>query len=581
MVLILVLAPADAFGQRATSRPRASAPAAASQATSDRGVEAAVAEGLAWLAAHQRADGVWDRLRFEEHCPADDRCAGTAVRNEGPQFNMSVTSLAALAFLGAGHDHRQGPYAAHITKAFEYILAQQDENGSFAPGNPFEVYEHALGTLAAAEAFAATRDPVFERPLRRAVVFLATAQQDGGGWDYRARETHRNDAAITGWVLMAFRSASAGGIDPPPETVWRAIDFFERATLPDGRVRYADEAINPQVDRATGQRVLLYGPATTAIGLFARSVIGLRMEDGTAAAQTSMLLRDPPSYEVMSQRDPNGTQSEYYWLFATYALRQRGGDDWIRWNRQLRNAILEYQDRPVRHDRSRRHAYGSWPAYGLNWGSQWGRTGGRVYATAVNLLSLETSYRRRPAYMSSPALIGPDALQRYVRELPAVHRRAAIARVLSFDADTAEPVLLALTRAEDEKLRLDAAIGLAQLESPLARQPLTEAQRGAAGEDAARIAAALKTLSAESGSRRFGRVLQTNANARMSLFDTAGQSIYYGQVVRFEREGRVVARGRVDRRFVAHRAAAVTLLEGEARPGDEAVLEPGAATRHS
>lgn len=559
--------------------PTASRPASgSSQANDEARLEPFIADGLAWLAAHQRPDGVWDRCRFNELCPSDDRCAGQAVRNEGSQFHRSITSLAALAFLGAGFDHEKGPYARHLTRAFEFILAQQNADGSFAPDNPFEVYEHALCTLAVAEAFASTKDPVFDRPLRRAVVFLARAQQDDGGWDYLAARTHRNDAHITGWALMALRSAAAAGIDPPADTVWRAIDFLESATAPDGRVRYADEPGNTQLDRATGQRVQLYGPPTTAIGLFARSVIGLRLDDAIATQQATALLRDAPSYAVMSQRDPKGTQSEYYWLFATFALRQRGGPDGIAWNRHLRNCILEYQERPVRGDGARRHAYGSWPAYGIHWGSQWGRTGGRIYATAVNLLSLEASFKRKPAYLASPALIGPSGLQRYVRDLPPGRRAGAIARVLHFDRDTAEPVLLGLADSSDADLRLRAALALATLGSPLARDPLIAARKNANDDDRARIDKALKQLAVAASDRPFGKVLSVNAAAAMCLFDTDGRPVYYGQVVSILREGRPVASGRVDRRFTEHRAAAVTVVEGTPQPGDQVVLAPALAS---
>ena len=81
----------------------------------DRETERAVADGLAWLAAHQRKDGVWDRRAFDKLCPANDRCTQTAVEQRDRGGDVGLSALAALAFLGAGHTHQRGPYADTLT----------------------------------------------------------------------------------------------------------------------------------------------------------------------------------------------------------------------------------------------------------------------------------------------------------------------------------------------------------------------------------------------------------------------------------------------------------------------------------
>src|SRR5438132_1662589 len=86
-----------------------------------------------------------------------------------------------------------------------------------------------LTALAVAEALAMTHDPIFDRPLSKAIVHLARCQQPGGGWDYTAARTGRVDTSITGWVLMALKSAAAAGVSPPRECLWRILDHFDNA----------------------------------------------------------------------------------------------------------------------------------------------------------------------------------------------------------------------------------------------------------------------------------------------------------------------------------------------------------------
>lgn len=546
----------------------------------NRRTERAVADGLAWLAAHQRADGVWERERFDLCCPPDDRCGGVAVDRNNHELNVGLSALATLAFLGAGYTHEQGPYADTITRAFNYILAQQTSDGTFSPTSAFQIYNDAVATLAIAEASIMTRDPVFDRPLRRAVAHLARAQQDSGGWDYTAHATNRNDTSITGWVLMALKSAQAAGAPPPASAVWRMIGHFERATERDGRVWYADEGIGVQRDRATGLRVQRYGPAMVAVGLYAHATIGWRPDDAIAQRQAERLLADPPSYERMTRLDPSGLHSEYYWYYGTLALFHRGGDEWRTWNRALRDCIVEYQERPVRPNGQRRHAYGSWPPFGLKWG-KWGKMGGRIYSTAINVLTLEVYYRYVPTYLSPHGLIGPRELRAYVESAPEAQWKDVLPRVARFHPDTCEPVLLWMLDSSDAAARLGAAIELGMLGSPQAKRELTRQSGSAVGAVRLRIEQALGRLDEQSAQRTYGSVTRVNDAAGMFLFELHGRAAYYGQTVHVIRDGAAAGSARVDRRFSSHDVAAATVLEGAPRAGDMVVGESAAGERRT
>ena len=55
-------------------------------------------------------------------------------------------------------------------------------------------------------------DPVLKKPLERAVRFIIEAQnQNHGAWDYRPK-SNRIDTSVSGWQIMALRSARMAGI---------------------------------------------------------------------------------------------------------------------------------------------------------------------------------------------------------------------------------------------------------------------------------------------------------------------------------------------------------------------------------
>lgn len=527
----------------------------------NRETERAVAAGLEWLAAHQQPNGVWERKSFDRLCPGNDRCSQTALKRMTRDLDVGVSALAALAFLGAGYTHEQGQYAQNLTRVLEFILAQQERDGSFSTGDSDQMYNDALATFAVAEAYAMTRDQVFAEPLARAVRHLERSQQQEGGWDYTAdTRTRRSDTSITGWVLMALKSALAAGASPSIESRLRIIEHFDRATEPDGRVWYADRGTGA-ADSEPGRTILRYGPAMTAVGLYARSALGFRLDDDPAKRQIALLLNDRPDLRRL-YNDPAELHNEYYWYYGTLAAFNAGGETWARWNASLRRTVLEYQERPVRKDGSRRHNYGSWPAFGRGWG-KWGRSGSRIYSTAINTLTLEIYYRYEPAYLSPRGLIGPIELREQLAQRGTAGHRKLIELTKRLHADTAEPLLLEFLQSEDSEIRLDAALELVRLGSPSGEAELN-LRRDAASEKTARaIKNALADIEAIPKAQEFGAVTEVSEAARMFLFDTRDRPLYYGQRVTIMRDGKPIAAARVNRRFSGKSSAAARLDEGQ------------------
>jgi CRISPR-associated protein Csd2 len=77
------------------------------------------------------------------------------------------------------------------------------------------MYNHALATLALAEAYSLSGDARLVEPVQGGVAFLTSAQQPEGGWDYWPHTTHRNDSSITGWAVMALKENNCGQVRGP------------------------------------------------------------------------------------------------------------------------------------------------------------------------------------------------------------------------------------------------------------------------------------------------------------------------------------------------------------------------------
>ena len=73
-----------------------------------------------------------------------------------------------------------------------------------------------------------------------------------------------------------------------------------------------------------------------------------------------------------------------YWYFGSLALRQAGEEAWTRWRKALGKAVLRAQ-----------HGGTDWCKLSGSWdpAGAWGTQGGRVYATAIMVLTLLAKHR--------------------------------------------------------------------------------------------------------------------------------------------------------------------------------------------
>ncbi|MBA3709510.1 MAG: terpene cyclase/mutase family protein [Planctomycetes bacterium] len=372
-----------------------------------KGSESAVDTALRWLKKHQSPNGMWDCEHYPENCVEAQRCEPGKHWLED-QCEVGLTGFAVLCYLGAGYDH-QTPNKYKVTdkKGLDYLISIQNANGYIGRRN----YENAVATMALAEAFAMTGDPALRGPAQNGVnAILACQNQDlapgaapkesgygnGFGWDY-VSATARNDSSVTGWQVMALKSALAGGLNVGNgmdgakkwlERTWKATNPGWASLNPytgESRMPYAFDSATGAIDIAGAPAPGAPSPEAhdlTCVGCVCAVFLGHHAGDP--------MLETLANY-VSSHQIPKAYPcNTYYMYYNTLAMFQVGGEKWKTWNRSVR-------DMPVNAQRKDNGCLdGSW-----DWAGTWPglcpagtlECGGRVLSTVFCCLSLEVYYR--------------------------------------------------------------------------------------------------------------------------------------------------------------------------------------------
>ncbi len=336
--------------------------------------EDAVRKALEWLQKHQSSDGRWDCAAFDGCCKGSTKCTGPGTTD----YNVGVSALAMLAYLAHGETSGSGPYADTVRRGLSWLKGQQSSDGCVGPKNiEKHPYNHTIATMALAEAVA-MGEYNYKDAAQKAVNYLLACQntkEKGGGWRYHnynipgtaSDENGNNDTSVTGWALMALKSARVAELTVPD-------DAFERASLWLDSIYEAREykGVFGYLRKANGSLGLVHQSpyTTTSVGVLVRLLMGQNkgVNEGTAT-----LLEKTPDW-----KNPN----LYYWYYATLALFQVGGDSWTQWNKPMKDSLCQNQETKGCQD-------GSWDPAQDTWGDQ----GGRVYTTAMGALCLEVYYR--------------------------------------------------------------------------------------------------------------------------------------------------------------------------------------------
>lgn len=279
--------------------------------------EDAAAPQREWTGRQQRADGAM---------PPD---------GEPDREGMALWCLACLA---DGTTLDAGIHRDSLRRCIGWLVANQDDDGSFEDLSPGSVQRQAQITYALAEAcgLSPSGDLLRQAAMDALQWLFARREQDGGWSPIPGTPSH---AAVTAWALTANASASFFGLRGPMPP-GSGVEWFD--------THGSDE------------------PLPAAAELFSRFFAGQDPKDTprmTALADSLLARADP--------QDPHTA----FW--TTHALFQQGGRHWVQWSKRLHAAIAKTQLRDG-------DLNGSWaPAPGCS----------RLVTTALHILSLQAYYR--------------------------------------------------------------------------------------------------------------------------------------------------------------------------------------------
>lgn len=246
--------------------------------------------------------------------------------SETGAVDIAGTSLGLMAFMVKGHFPGFGRYGEPLNKAKDYLLKKAKESESGAMGS---MYEHGFFTLAMSELWGMTRDvednKAIQTALEKAVEVILRAQSPLGGWRYAPRPDAGQDTSVTATVFVSLASAQQAGVLVPTETIDRVVSYLR------------DQVWNEQTGGFgyTGKDGTTM--ACTAGGAYVAQLCGKRDTEWVGAA-IRYLENSPKSF--------SGEEIGYY-LYAHYyaisAMVQAGGDHYAKWYPQIRDSLIKSQ----------------------------------------------------------------------------------------------------------------------------------------------------------------------------------------------------------------------------------------------
>ena len=124
----------------------------------------------------------------------------------------------------------------------------------------------------------------------------------------------------------------------------------------------------------------------TAVGALMRLHTGAAVDDPRVVEAARVLASLPPEYGSATRK----ARDAYLWYYASQVLVHTGGPAWQAWYGRLVDTLAANQEMSG-------PKAGSWDPVGQV-PDRWGIYGGRMYVTALHLLSLEVPDRRLPTY---------------------------------------------------------------------------------------------------------------------------------------------------------------------------------------
>ena len=289
--------------------------------------------------------------------------------------NTGISSLCVMAFLAKGHTPGTGPYGQVINDGIDYILSTGQANGLLISperagrNGSGPMYAHCIATLLLSEVsgmVSPNRQKKLDHALPKALALILAAQRvrkrskDAGGWRYRPTSSD-SDLSLTGWALMALRSARLNGAAVPTESIDDAVKYVMRCRTRDWGFSY--QAYSGGAS-----------PSRVGVGLLCLELCGRQHGSEVTKRAGDYILR-----HYRGNRHFGGSHAAYSVYYCSQAMFQVGGKHWEEWGQRLYTTLLNIQKKD-----------GSWALSGSR--------GGASYSTAMCVLAMTVSYRQLPIY---------------------------------------------------------------------------------------------------------------------------------------------------------------------------------------
>jgi hypothetical protein len=300
------------------------------------------------------------------------------------QYQTTMTALSIIALCASGHvPSDQTKEAEAVRKALDFVLRDDrvEENGYYGNRDGSRMYGHGIVTLMLAEILGMGVDEEHDRLVRKrlekAIELILWAEERKeqnnlghyGGWRYQPHDGD-SDLSVTIWQLLSLRAAKNAGLDVPKAAIDKAIGYLEKCYRSerdkDGKPRNLKSACGYQPGRDPSY-------ASGAAGLLALQVCG--KYDVPEVQGSTDWLKD----RVLNYNEDFFFYGTYYYAQGMY---QRGGEYANHARDAVEKILLEKQEKD-----------GSWLGQ-----RDHERNAGRVYATAMGVLSLSVRYHYLPIY---------------------------------------------------------------------------------------------------------------------------------------------------------------------------------------
>ena len=306
--------------------------------------EAAIARGLRLLVRTQERDGSW-------RSPAG--------------YPTAMTSLAGMALLASGSTPVEGPWAGHVRRATDYLLASASPSGLIARVDEEQscMHGHGFAMLFLAEAIGMERDPQrqskIRRALEKAIRLTGQSQSSRGGWLYTPN-SGSDEGSVTVTQIQGLRACRDAGIRVPKVIVDRACKYIADSANADGGISYrvGQPGSRPAITAAAVATMYNAGQYEDPVALKALEYV------------KRLLAGNTPGY-------PSGGHEFYAMLYVGQAMYLSGEDNWNQYFPRVRDNLIKTQS-----------SSGGWTGDGI----------GEVYGTSIALLTLQLPYGYLPVF---------------------------------------------------------------------------------------------------------------------------------------------------------------------------------------